>query len=697
MRGLMILIATTAVVSGHREATPGFAVDFRNFGGSRLYQDLPYREQPRSFRETGPAPGQHQTYRPESFRDYRPSFSARDEGRTFRDEGRGGFKDEDRAGFKEELRTYSDEARPFRDEARLFKDEGRFREDLRAFRDERVFRDDARGIREGPRPFREESRPFREEIRHFRESSYRDEPRPFREETRTFEGPRHYREEIRPFRNDVRPFREEPTGFREERPFREESGPLRNEPRPFREESRPFKDEILFTQESQTLAEAQHRFNKEHQHRQPLSFGGHSNYLKYGNHGLGYASIPSAILPLEDHPPRMPSSMGISDLSTTASTQAPNFLEHAIQSSPPASESTITASHIAVTRAPDVGATPSVEPQSGNTISHSTNQQQTNENLVDGGATNPTSSGVTIPTSGGTSVTPKMLFTSGGPAMSHSPMGINGVDADIGVQQAHGAASNSLHASKQETNGVSSPSSYFPSDTRPEVPEALLNYVFKYRIPEDAKVRYTFRNSLQPESFNQIQAVPLIHQHGHQTAKYTVLPELKIAGLPAMQPGPTVNYVASPDVQKVSYLSPNSQGLEISGGYTPGNVPPVNFAGNLIQLERETRFTPLGQAGQMAGAQANQYSQLGQISSGEYLTQLAQYGNLGQAQATGVPFGQGLPLQLGGFGGIDYNSLSSNSEAARGAAPMSLELTDPSRPPGGTFSKISFGDSIWRL
>lgn len=118
-------------------------------------------------------------------------------------------------------------------------------------------------------------------------------------------------------------------------------------------------------------------------------------------------------------------------------------------------------------------------------------------------------------------------------------------------------------------NGGAPPSSYFPSETRPEVPEAVLNYVFKYQLPEDAKVRYTFRNSLQPENFNQIQGVPLIPQHHHQTVKYTVLPELKIStGLPAMQSGQTVNYVPNSGVPKVSYLSPTSQALGISAGYT---------------------------------------------------------------------------------------------------------------------------------
>lgn len=49
----------------------------------------------------------------------------------------------------------------------------------------------------------------------------------------------------------------------------------------------------------------------------------------------------------------------------------------------------------------------------------------------------------------------------------------------------------------------------------------------------------------------------------------------------------------------------------------------------------------------------------------------------------------GLQLQLGGFSGIDYNSLTGNSGASRGSSPVNLELTDTPASAGSTLGKVN--------
>ena len=278
----VIFVLTTSFVSGLREEGPGFAVDYRSFSGSPHYQEqhLPHRDQARSFRESSTSLGQLQPFRDDSLRDYRQPFPNHEDPRLFRDEN----------GFSEGRPPSTDDSRGFRDEIRPFRDDHRqIRDGPRHFRDDRPYRAEQRPFREESRPYRAEPRPFRDDLRLIRdEANPYEAPRTFRDEIRPFrEDPRPFSEEQRQFR-DSRPFRDESGLFRNEpRPFREESGPLRNEPRPFRDDPRPFKDELLFTQESRSLADAQHQFNKEqrheeHQIRQPLSFGGHSNYLKFG-------------------------------------------------------------------------------------------------------------------------------------------------------------------------------------------------------------------------------------------------------------------------------------------------------------------------------------------------------------------------------------------------------------------------------
>ena len=88
---------------------------------------------------------------------------------------------------------------------------------------------------------------------------------------------------------------------------------------------------------------------------------------------------------------------------------------------------------------------------------------------------------------------------------------------------------------------VADTAAYYPKDGTSEVSQALLNYVFKYQLPEDTKTRYTFRQTLPAETYNRIQTLPLVPQH--QTTKY-ILPEFKISGLSGIQqPAGTINYL----------------------------------------------------------------------------------------------------------------------------------------------------------
>ncbi|XP_031837914.2 uncharacterized protein LOC116429287 [Nomia melanderi] len=607
------------------------------------------------------------------------------------------------------------------------------------------------GIRQHP-PFHEQHQPFREQpfktqsYQSFRQRPYRQDMSSYSEQptfrdyptskSRPFyaDGPSSYRDtpdmkNQPPFYLDGPPFAgqqyREPTGFRET---------LQDDPMPskypYQRES--FPNDFRFSD-----------LYKEQEQPGPQSFGRDSEYLKHGNHGLGYVSVPPVspyenALPLNDD-----SSSTMAPTTATTTTQNPSQLSTAAENA-----QAITQLHTSPTSAPI-------------TASHSATMSSVKfDTLADVAASS--TSATTISTIPAASVTSKQSSNLTLPPTAAS-LPVVATESPIISFGRH-----TLSPAEYQSAKFTVPGSYYvTSGMKNKLQHSFLNYLLgqqgkttlksgdhnpllnyaalpgmvnnslnriqspalNYVLPDEPKS--ALKDNLQSSLLNYLlqqdsgRGLSIQESSLPETVSYlpvsNTLPERPKLSLPASIPMTTLSTVSRP-LQSINYVpttiprlsafmtqdSPTSTTLPLAsslGVFGAGAALPSNLGTSIPESQSTSIFNsyPGGLSGGISAGIPGSMSaalpgSLPTLNLGQNFQHVGQLRQFGAASSQPLSYSTGLQLQLGGYGGIDY-ALRSSNPAPRplelGIAKVGLSLPELPRHQLPTFSKMSLEHPMW--
>ncbi|XP_026669782.1 uncharacterized protein LOC108625509 isoform X2 [Ceratina calcarata] len=451
------------------------------------------------------------------------------------------------------------------------------------------------------------------------------------------------------------------------------------------------------------------------------SFDRNSEYLKYGNHGLGYASVP-AVSPYENALPLSEEGSTTMAPPMASTTTHQPLLQSTVSS-------TIDQVHMSATSEPKMASSK---------VPHAATMQTTkSDTLLVGGSstlTDSTKSPVTAKQSSNLAQPSTGLTTeSSSPVMTTESPDVFFERHKMPPIEFPGAKFTSLPQSYYNFNGGlrnNSPVSllgYLLSQSgktgiklnehassllNPPLPEgnnfgnkiqsSMLNYV----LPEESKLKDNLQSSLLNYLLQQelnrglsFQQSPVSGNTNYvQLASLAEKPKITLPGMsiatlsPVSRPLQTINYVSpTATLPRVS-----SFGAQVS----PTGILPLGAASPPGLSPSVFNSLPGGMsdgipAGIPAGISAN-VPTVPTLNFGQNLQHVGQLQQL--APATSQPFSTGgLQLQLGGFGGLDYTLRANPVQRSTdfGLAKMGLSLPELPRHQLPAVSKIGFEQHLW--
>ncbi|OXU19503.1 hypothetical protein TSAR_013315, partial [Trichomalopsis sarcophagae] len=423
--------------------------------------------------------------------------------------------------------------------------------------------------------------------------------------------------------------------------------------------TKPKEDQNNQQQEHRTITET----------RQPLSFGGHSSHLSFGNHGLGFASVAD-VTSVDINP------LAVAQLTATTKAAAATALRTSASTVSMQSSST---SGIEVSRQhPSTNPTSSESPTSAAATSPSlkiagaASSQAAQSTFNEVASTTPTTT-----TSKNPSVTPKFNFDSG-----HR---INGATVKYYVSP---KTAYDLRAIAHE----------LPAPTHGLLPIESGKQQLQLSGIKQNLFFYDTKNS-QPFSNEQLQQIQQqLHGQNSDSNVSPVRFSIPTSLIPTNPPGTgqmkltysPVDFARSPlSLPAVPNAYTSGQNhidmtqLKLNSAGTSG---PSNPSYYFIQ--------PQGQA--KPAAQIGSTIPLGSFYLLPNNVQAKQ--PIQQAVQVNPGISPGLQLQLSGFGGIEYLVSSSNPEQMRPAgidAGKGIALQEQYRPAETMLTKIGFGQNLW--
>ncbi|XP_066584593.1 uncharacterized protein [Prorops nasuta] len=521
--------------------------------------------------------------------------------------------------------------------------------------------------------------PFRDQIPFRDQSLFRDYPlgkdqSPFRNQ--------YYHREIPTFKDDTSHYRNELS--LEQQPFKGDTtleDQLRLKEQSSETDQQSFQQRQQFAQEGTGhYSDSMHSYKEElsdkpidsysrqEQSRQPLSFGGHSSYLKYGNHGLGFASVPTlsyGSLPLEGE-------SAMAKLADSTATHKP-----IVNDSPSPTTATVIDASKPMTGSTEIESTlttttmmPNVE-----TNTHGYSQSDTK--------------GVTVPMVSAIPINQKqsLSFKPSSTAMTTS--------STISFVLNHAPRSSfnqNVHFPKDEFVGTTPSTFYVQNDVKSSTQDAIVNYL----LPEEQRQKQQNHEHQQQHSitFQQhpesIEYVPLAIT-GSQNMNVQSIP---IAAFSAIShPPQTINYIQT-TVPRIAFVPADSSaspsltlGAAIPTGLT-ANVPTGISTGMHTMLPAHL---PEGiTAGMPNGIPTSITTSIPTLNFGPSFQHTDQSRQFNDGRRNSA-FSPGLQLHLGGFGGLNY-VMPSNDLAPRS---VELNLPDIPRQHVPMFAKIGFGQRLW--
>ncbi|XP_076283942.1 uncharacterized protein LOC143210707 isoform X2 [Lasioglossum baleicum] len=598
------------------------------------------------------------------------------------------------------------------------------------------------GIRQHP-PFHEQHQPFREPpFKSQQYQSYRQ--RPYRQDSSSYHEQvpfRDYPSKTRPFYTDGSSFRDasdlksQPSFFLDGSPFSSQQ---------YSRDQTQFRSEVQDEPASSQYSYRQGPFSNDvrfsdlykEQDQPPQSFIRDSEYLKHGNHGLGYVSVPP-VSPYENALPLNEVTSTTMTPTTAATTdQKPSQL-----STVSGNAQAITQLHTSATSAanmvPNAATTSSVK----------------FDTLADGTASTTTTP--TISTAAGVSVTSKQSSN-----LAHPPT----VASLPVVPTESPIISFSRHTQPPvdyQTAKYTIPGSYYvTSGVKNKLQQSLIGYllsqqgkttlksnnehslgnygplpiamnsnpnknqspVFNYVLSDESKP--ALKDNLQSSLLNYLlqqesnRDLPVQQSSLPETVNYMPvtnalerpklsLPSIPLATLSAVsRPLQTINYVPATMPRVSSFMaqdSPPSSTLPLASSYGvfgTGTPLPSNLGTSLSESQPTSIFNsyPAGlshgiSAGIPASMSAALPASVPTLNLGQNFQHVGQLRQFGAASSQPLSYSTGLQLQLGGYGGIDY-ALRSSNPASRplelGIAKVGLSLPELPRHQLPTFSKVNF-------
>ncbi|XP_076682594.1 uncharacterized protein LOC143376313 isoform X2 [Andrena cerasifolii] len=602
------------------------------------------------------------------------------------------------------------------------------------------------GARKQP-PFHEQHQPFREQFKSQLYQSYRQRPYsqdlspsyseqlPFRDQSLLRDYPsgksRRFYGDSSSVR-DAADLKRQTSFYLDGAPFKDQQ--YRDQP-PFRNEQslqdQPLNDQYSYLQPSfrddfrfSDLYDKPISSLKEQAQpdQQTVSYGRDLEYLKHGNHGLGYVSVPP-ISPYENALPLNEQTPTTAAPSSTLTTTQKSLLQSSVSSTAIAQVHTSatsepkTASHTATM--PTVKSDTLVEGGGGGastttapTISAVTSKESSN--LV-----HPTGLTTSLPVvatespilSFGRHTVPPIEFQSAKfttPASYYVTSGLKSklqqsLLSYLLSQQAKGAIKSNDQSpllnyalpdvlNNSFNNKIQSqPLSYvLPGESKAALKDNLLNYLLQ---PESNRGL-----SFQPSSLSEtVNYVPLASTLADRS-KLT-LPSIPMATLSAIpRPLQTMNYIP-PTLPRVSpFIAQDSSSVLPLGAALPSNlaysIPEAPSTGIFNSLPGGISGISAGMPGNMSPGISASIPTLNLGQNFQHIGQVRQF----EAPSQPLSYSTGLQLQLGGFGGLDY-TLPSSSAISRpmelGIAKVGFSLPEIPRQQFSTFPKIGLGQHMW--
>nr|XP_033339163.1 mucin-5AC-like [Megalopta genalis] len=607
------------------------------------------------------------------------------------------------------------------------------------------------GIRQHP-PFHEQHQPFREppfKVQQYQ--SYRQ--RPYRQDSSSYSEQvpvRDYPSKGRPFYADGPSFRDapdmknQPSFFADGPSFSSQSF-SRDQPY-FRSE---IQDEPMSSQYSYRQGPFSNDFRfsdlYKEQDQPPQSFIRDSEYLKHGNHGLGYVSVP----PVSPYENAFPLNEGTSTTAAPTTPALASEQKSSQQSSVSGNGPAVNQLHTSATSPP-------------NMASHTATMPSVKfDTLADSTASTTTTPAIS--TAAAVSVTSKQSSN-----LAHPPtvasLPVVPTESPIISFTRH-----TMPPSEYQTTKFTVPGSYYvTSGMKNKLQQSLLNYflsqqgkttvkggndnslgsyvplqsainsgpsknhspAFNYVLQDESKLplkdnlQSSFLNYLLQQESNR--DLPVQHSSLPETVNYMPLAstlserqKLSLPGIPlatlsaVSRPLQSINYVPATMPRVSGYMGQDTASTSLPLGssldvFAAGTTLPSSLGTAIPESHPTSIFNsyPAGlntgiSAGIPASMSAALPASMPTLNLGQNFQHVGQLRQFGAASSQPLSYSTGLQLQLGGYGGyggIDY-ALRSSNPAPRplelGIAKVGLSLPELPRHQLPTFSKMSLEHPMW--